>query len=1419
MVATVTRLKMAATTVHYFESDGYYARNDPAHRKASRWHGEAAAALGLRGPVKPQRFEKVLQGYVPGTDIRLGRLRDGEHQHRPGIDVTFSAPKSVSLEALVYAAPRTGARVLRAHDEAVEATLSFIEMEFLQTRSFDPITGQRPRVKANGMAAAAFRHLASRNLDPQLHTHCVIANMTRDRSGRWRSAEFTAVQRAKKLIGAHYRNELQRRLLEIGYVTVPTMVGGTPGFEIAGYDRATLEHFSTRRTEALTWMAERNWDYTPARMQQAVLYTRKRKQEPERHKLETAWKLQAREIGPKRDWEAARGRRRLPNLEVKELSALEVVRRGVEHLEERHTVFTANELRAWALGRASGDLSLKEVDAAIAELRRDGHLVEAMTKRGDAAFVTDRAVTAEREIIAWMRKGISASAPIAKEANVEARLKMNGLSQGQSEAVRSVLLSPHRLVAVQGFAGTGKTDMLREVVKLAEARRIVNLAPSARATAELECAVDTPARTLQWFLRRYRDIGDGIAKPERMRDARAALDGGMVIVDEASMISTTQMQALTRILDQVGAARLVLVGDRRQLRSVEAGQPFVLLQEAGMPTVEMDEVRRQREPGLKAAVQHLIARQPALAVEGLGNGVLEMDGDELGETAARLWLDLDSEGRANTEVLAPTHELRAEINAAVREGLAAEGAIHGRVLELERFVNLHLTRAQKGDPGNYREGDVAVFHHDVYGVSVQADDACRVAGKDEKHVLLDHPDGRVRRIEPSGYIRYRLDLYETEPIRLQAGDVVRWTRNDGNRRLINGEQADVVAVGWRGLRVRTRDGRRLSFHKDDPQLHHLDYAYSSTVHAAQGVTCDNVIAVLDSNRGPLTDQATFYVEVTRARDTVVLLTDDKEELVRELETRTGEELSALEAIGEQFATPAPAPMAVIRDREAHSPELTAWRTFAERVGSEGKDLFEAEGYAEVVAPILELAGSSDSPDGIPDDIVRIAAEHAKRQKTAERLENVSASIQVCLEERVDLVLEEERSGTTLTEFPDWTEWCERAQSTLAAGREQLEKQVRQTPEDDVLQKVPTRIEDNFRELERVLRFDEQSAALLRDWKDHVERAEASGVRPFYSEGCDELVNRIEAFQDEIGSPGKPGANPLELEFILGDHYMFSESRELTEHSLAIIRNCSEERRSLLEEAGMSHVPFRSHDGSRYALWQETAERAEIAGKRLLEKEHLYAPHLDDIEGARSLVHRTVEEIERAKTHDVLPGWLVGELDDHFARSEAVGAHPYPSKGYERIIAGMERLSEDQDLTEDARSVLKNEIAAHENRQEAQETLSRNQVAVQHATSERKKYLQDAEEKAVSLTALDGYEEWRKNTEEARATCREILRDTDTYGIFLEHRPDEAVTMENSIQELDQYLQEDDREIALHEQKQKRSRERKVERDQSMGWSM
>ena len=281
-------LASAKQAFSYFLHE-YLARNDSSHRSANRWHGKGAEALGLGQRVGKRSFISILSGHVPGTDVTLGRVIDGERQHRPGWDMTFSAPKSVSLEALY----RGRKSVMRAHDEAVRATLDWIEREHLQTRGYDPATGRRPREAADGMIAATFRHMASRNNDPQLHTHAVVANMTRNLNGKWRSVEPTLLKRNRRLFGAWYRNDLARRLRELGHELVPTTVGGLPSFEIAGWSREWLDAFSTRRRDILRHMADEGLEYTTANAQAATLATRGKKAEPVKGELVKLWRRRA----------------------------------------------------------------------------------------------------------------------------------------------------------------------------------------------------------------------------------------------------------------------------------------------------------------------------------------------------------------------------------------------------------------------------------------------------------------------------------------------------------------------------------------------------------------------------------------------------------------------------------------------------------------------------------------------------------------------------------------------------------------------------------------------------------------------------------------------------------------------------------------------------------------------------------------------------------------------------------------------------------------------------------------------------------------------------------------------------------------------------------------------------------------------
>ncbi len=1032
MVATVHELASSATAVSYYEKDGYYARNDPEHRKASFWHGAAARDLGLRGHVVPSRFESVLSGKVPKTDIRLGRIVEGKHQHRPGWDITCSAPKSVSIEALVVG----DTRVIRAHDEAVRATLDWIEAELLETRGWDPETRRRPRVKADGMAVAGFRHLTSRDLDPQLHTHCIVANMTRHRDGGWRSIEPTLLRRNERLIGAHYRNELAARLTALGFVITPRMVGDVPGFELAGYDQAFLDAFSGRRREILKYLDEHGLPHTKEALQRATLHTRRRKVEAGLDELVPQWRERARSLGLRRDVEALapprpidpatgettpcprdpdadlpvnerRKRRRAPAVPsigdgteaglqrvepagtrhaspsgsappelvaTPETGVLEAVARAIAHHEERRTVIPERAIRTLALAHAPGRYSLPEIDSAIHRLVAEGTLIQTPARGSDRSFVTDRAVKAERRILELHRQGVGSAQALVGQADVEAHLAGTRLTRGQAHAVRTILLSQDRILGVQGHAGTGKTTMLKTVADLAGHEAIVGLAPSAAAARVLGKEAGIASRTLQWFLMRHQDLSD----PVRLQQAREEYQGRILAIDEASMIGTVQMETLLRIARQVGVARVVLTGDTAQLKSITAGQPFGLLQKAGMTTAVMDEVLRQKAPDLKEAVAHAREGEAREAIARLDNRVREYRRENLGEEAARRWLGLSPEDRERCAVLAPTHAMRQKINDTIRDGLAEEGILHGNVLKLDRLVPRRLTRQQAALAASYHVGDEVVFHRDAYGC--RRDDVCLVQAVEDGGIVLDHGDGRERRFRPSGNAARNLGVYETAPIEIRAGDRVRWTRNLKGRRgrnphpeLVNGEEALVREIDSRRVMMETTDGQSFSLSRNDPQLRHLDHAWSSTVHSAQGRTAPKVIAVLDA--GGMANSDLFYVEVSRASEGFTLLTDDREALIETLETSPEISDSALEALGEDFD-------AAIVDPDEEAALRRDWQGIEDEAQRTGRLVSTIAGYAEVMARIASFAAIED----LPEDLRAFTQQHLAAHSSAKAAE-------------------------------------------------------------------------------------------------------------------------------------------------------------------------------------------------------------------------------------------------------------------------------------------------------------------------------------------------------------------------------------------------------------------------------------------------
>jgi conjugative relaxase-like TrwC/TraI family protein len=910
MVATVSTVSSASGATRYYEKDGYYAKHDPEHKRGSFWHGKAAEELGLSNQVDPDTFHHILEGYVPDHDIRLGRVRDGEHQHRPGYDLTLSAPKSVSLAGLVMG----DKRILEAHDAAVRNTLDFVEDRLLETRIFVPETQRRPRIATPHMIAATFRHEASRNLDPQIHTHCIIANMTHDESGQWRSVEPTMLRRGQWLIGAYYRNELAQQVMKLGYEINPTLSNKTQSFEIAGYDREVIDVFSTRRQDILKCLEEQGWENNREMKQRAALMTRGRKNEPDRAELYENWKEQFNSLELERDLGEINRSRMTANKETeldqiaadREHIATKTTSQALANLEERNVTFSRNRLIEKTLVAVPGRLGIAEIETAIDNLHAQNRLVDGKSPSGEHIFTTDHAIRAEKDIMARLSKGAGQAEPIANRDEITATLHGTKINDGQRQAVGLILQSDDRIVGIQGTAGSGKTYMLGQMREIAEAKEteVLGLAPTASAARTLEVESGIPSSTLQSFLLRHQDIADGTANQNRVAELKDNFRDKILAVDESSLIGLVQMRDLVRVADILEIPRLALIGDYRQLEGVEAGSPFRLMPQMGMEVERMKTILRQRDPILREAVEYASIGQPVAALDMLKESVIEAGQDNQEHLAAATWLELNEADRANTMILAPMRWQRDEINELVRETLVDEGRLTDDGIEITKLDSHRLTRTQKQQVEYYTPGDAVVFAIDSPQLGLKASEVYMITGRGDDFVHLTNRDEEVFQFDPRGNskirhdIAARLDIYEIVNFEIKQGDKIRWTRNDHDRDLLNASTAEIIEAKQDSITIKTDDGRMLEMAANDRQLSHCDYAYASTVHAAQGRTVDRVIALLDSESPGLTDQKTFYVEISRARDEVIIITDDRLDLSDALAATSGEMQSALEAINE-----------------------------------------------------------------------------------------------------------------------------------------------------------------------------------------------------------------------------------------------------------------------------------------------------------------------------------------------------------------------------------------------------------------------------------------------------------------------------------------------------------------------------------------
>jgi len=524
--------------VEHLSQNDYYAAGE---LRPGLWIGTGAERLGLNHQVTREQFYALCENQHPQAGERLTLRQNEKDKRRVFFDFTCSPPKSVSVLAVVM----DDQRLVEAHEDS--AQIAFRELETFAATRVRKSGNQRDRTTSN-LVAAAFVHTSSRALDPQLHTHFTVFNATFDeREQCWKALQAGAMYNAIRYGTAVYRNELAKRIQEIGF----RIVQAKHGFEIEGMSDEVLRRFSKRAQQRDVVVREMEQKLGRKLSNNEVAYAVHRSRAKKLKGISTA-EVRERQLAQLSPEERQSLRRISTSARIGQIMSDSncepaALAYATAHVFERKSVVPEHELLAVALAHRQGEVDLPRLKQA---LRRSPDLVT--TERG---LSTKHILATELSLIQTVNTGCDAVAPLHPTYQ-----PADWLSEDQQRAIYHVLRTSDRVTGIRGLAGTGKTTALHELVTACQEARIEPLfcAPTAAATDVLK-KEGFNAVTLQSLL---------LSKPLLSKR-------NLVVLDEAGAVG---IDDLKRLFELAKDARIVLSGDTGQHTSVARGDALRILE-------------------------------------------------------------------------------------------------------------------------------------------------------------------------------------------------------------------------------------------------------------------------------------------------------------------------------------------------------------------------------------------------------------------------------------------------------------------------------------------------------------------------------------------------------------------------------------------------------------------------------------------------------------------------------------------------------------------------------------------------------------------------------------------------------------------------------------------------------------------------
>jgi conjugative relaxase-like TrwC/TraI family protein len=832
-----------ASAASYYSHAEYYGEGQ---EKAGIWGGKTAQMLGLEGRIQESDFQALCNNLDPRTGHQLTARQNTDRT--VGYDFNWHVPKGVTLAYAVGGDKRIEAIVERSVNETM------LEME-QEAKTRVRIGGKQENRTTGNLVWGHFLHTTTRpddkgEVDPHLHIHCFVFNVTHDdKENRFKAAQFRDLKRDAGYFEARMHARLAKGLREeLGY----SIERDGRHWDIAGFSKATKKKFSRRTTE-IEKLAKEKGITSPEKKAELGARTRNTKSGHESFStLQENWRSRL-------DADEEKQFNNLTSASAGTVNgpatAQQAVQQAFEHCFERESVVPERQVLAEALRKGVGTIGVHEV---IPEAVRQRLLTREL--EGRRMSTLPEVLADETAVLKFARDSRHTVEPL----NPHWKPEVDWLSDEQVHAVRCLTQSDDRMQLLLGGAGTGKTTLMSQAVAAIEAggHSVFTFAPSADASRKVLRDEGFASATT---------VAELLINENLQREVRDSV----IWIDEASLLGTRQLRKVVELVERSNA-RLILSGDwKRQHGSVQRGGVLGLLDRyAGITPIQIETIRRQQGEYREA-------------IAAMAGGQLQQGFDRLDRLGWVHELDNDIRDRriandyANTVmaeesalVVSPTHREAEHLCAAIRETLRERGKITGPDHQVQALVPLHLTLGERQDPAFLREGDVVVFHQNSKG------------NRKGSRMTIGNTISKAPTDQAERFSVYRpsaLSLAVGDKLRITAGGLTK----DRKHRLNNGAVYEVAAFSRNGD-ITLNNGWTI-----DAEFGHLAQGFVTTSHASQGRTVDHAFIAVSAESFGAAGREQMYVSASRGRRSAHIYTNNKAEL-REVILESSAKMTATE---------------------------------------------------------------------------------------------------------------------------------------------------------------------------------------------------------------------------------------------------------------------------------------------------------------------------------------------------------------------------------------------------------------------------------------------------------------------------------------------------------------------------------------------